>query len=119
MTPSWEFIRPVMQCKHHPLMPFSPPAEAVYRGVALGARHERFRRWMRTSASVHSKKKNIYKYIAHAIVKTKIIIIKKKNYRRSKIAKVALNYLNKKIYKSKNILKKTAKTNQTFLLRYY
>ena len=29
--------RTVMQCKHHPLTWFSPPAEAVYRGVALGA----------------------------------------------------------------------------------
>ena len=27
----------VMQCKHHPLTWFSPPAEVVCRGVALGA----------------------------------------------------------------------------------
>ena len=27
----------VVQCQHHPLTWFIPPAEAVYRGVALGA----------------------------------------------------------------------------------
>lgn len=32
-----QFIRPVVQCKHHPLTWFGPLAEAVYQGVALGA----------------------------------------------------------------------------------
>ena len=48
------FIRLMVQCKHHPLTWFSPPAEAVYQGMALGATCERFRDECGPVMPVHS-----------------------------------------------------------------